>query len=150
MIEAAKKDNWFSNFKPFEIPLKYQGLVYKTPEHFYQALKTLNKKEREDICYSSTPGQAKRLGRKCKVRADWEIIKLRVMENALRYKFQPGTKWNKMLKESKGEIVEWNTWHDNFWGNCTCSKCVNIKGKNHLGKILMKLREENDRSHRNN
>jgi len=32
-------------------------------------------------------------------------------------------------------------WHDKFWGICICTKCAN-KGENHLGKILMEVREE--------
>jgi hypothetical protein len=38
-------------------------------------------------------------------------------------------------------LIEGNWWHDNFYGSCTCNKCVN-KGENNLGKILMKIREE--------
>ena len=39
------------------------------------------------------------------------------------------------------ELIEGNTWHDNYWGVCSCSKC-NGRGKNRLGKLLMKVREE--------
>lgn len=36
----------------------------------------------------------------------------------------------------EGEIVEENSWRDTYWGVC---KGV---GENHLGKILMKIRDE--------
>lgn len=39
-------------------------------------------------------------------------------------------------------IEEIVSWHDNFWGNCTCVKCENIEGQNWLGKLLMKVRDE--------
>lgn len=35
----------------------------------------------------------------------------------------------------KGDIVEHNTWNDTFWGVC------NGTGENHLGEILMDLRD---------
>ena len=34
------------------------------------------------------------------------------------------------------ELIEGNVWNDTFWGVC------NGKGHNHLGKILMKVRDE--------
>lgn len=39
-------------------------------------------------------------------------------------------------------IVEYNYWHDNFWGECLCLKClsVDMERHNHLGKILMNVR----------
>ena len=40
----------------------------------------------------------------------------------------------RLLKTGKEELVEGNTWHDNYWGNCTCEKCKNIAGQNKLGK----------------
>jgi len=133
-------DNWFSNFKPFDIPMFYGLYRYKTPEHFYQAMKTNNKKQRHAIATAKTPGEAKRLGRRCTIKPNWEKEKIEVMEYALSYKFRKGTELNKRLLETKGRIVEWNTWHDNEWGSCTCSKCKSIKGNNLLGKLLMKIR----------
>jgi len=38
--------NWFSNFLPLDEPYKYDGEVYVTPEHFYQAMKSTDKGER--------------------------------------------------------------------------------------------------------
>ncbi len=42
--------------------------------------------------------------------------------------------------ESTGEIVEYNHWHDNFWGDCLCDRCKHIDGENMLGKMLMAIR----------
>jgi ribA/ribD-fused uncharacterized protein len=97
-----------------------------------------------------TAGQAKKAGSKLKIRKDWEEIKLKVMEFALRYKFAKGTSHHKKLMETEGEIVEDNLWHDTFWGVCFCAMLTSgpygvrhcTKGKNHLGKILMKIRDE--------
>ena len=45
-----------------------------------------------------------------------------------------------MLLSVNEDIVENNTWHDNFWGVCTCSRC-NERGTNVLGIILSKVRD---------
>ena len=139
--------NWFSNYEPFDEPLIYQNLEFTCPETFYQAMKS--RKElfwvREKIS-KLTPGKAKRFWRKKEnkqyLRPDWYYINHEVMEYALRYKFARGTSWYIRLMKETGEIVETNNWHDNYWGNCICQRC-RIKSKyNHLGKLLMKLREE--------
>ncbi|KKN02491.1 hypothetical protein LCGC14_1117170 [marine sediment metagenome] len=131
----------FSNFIPFDKPLIHRGLSYRTPEHFFQAMKTMNMIARQHIANQSTPGSAKQAGRRCSLRPNWENIKEIFMERALRYKFSKGTSWHNKLVRSCGDIIEWNYWHDQYWGRCTCSRCGG-KGQNHLGVILMKLRDE--------
>ena len=42
----------------------------------------------------------------------------------------------KLLKTGNQELVEGNTWNDTYWGRCKG------RGSNHLGKILMRIREE--------
>ncbi len=131
--------NWFSNMLPFDKPLIYQGIEYYTAENVYQAMK-LPKDEVEKRRYiaSLDPYGAKREGRKLQIRSDWDEIKLDVMEYVLRFKFAPGTSWHRKLMAIEGDIVELNNWNDEYWG-------VSVKtnrGQNHLGKLLMKLREE--------
>lgn len=130
--------NWFSNFEPFDTPFEFQGIIYKTPEHYFQAMKTDNRDERLYIASSETPGIAKRRGRKVVLCPMWEQAKIGVMVRALTAKFAPGTTWAEKLMKTEGDIVEWNNWGDTFWG-------VDIKtgeGLNHLGKILMKIRKD--------
>lgn len=133
---------FLSNF--YASPIKdINGKIYMTVEHYFQAMKTLDPVEREEIRVAETPGKAKRLGRIVKLRADWEEIKNSVMYEAILQKFtvDPYLK-NKLLATGEQALVEGNTWHDNTWGSCTCAKCQDIEGKNELGKILMKVREE--------
>lgn len=125
---------FLSNFA--KVPVLYQGKVYPTVEHAFQAAKTLDEKERELIRSCKTPTEAKRIGRKVHLRSDWEGIKLSVMEELIRIKFQNPEFKEKLLKTGNTELVEDNTWNDTFWGVC------NGIGKNYLGKILMKIREE--------
>lgn len=132
--------NWFSNFIPFEIPFEYKGIVYTTPENFYQAMKSKDIEYRLKISKVS-PKQAKHLGYKVKLREDWESIKLNVMMVALKYKFSPGTSWYNKLKNCNEDIVEWNFWHDNFWGHCVCENCKEKVHHNHLGKMILFLKK---------
>ena len=48
----------------------------------------------------------------------------------------------KLLDTQPMYIEEDNMWHDNFWGNCHCPQCAGKIGQNHLGKILMQIRDE--------
>ena len=142
MIDKFEGDYAFlSNF--YESPFMYKGITYPTVEHAFQAAKTLNPVEMYRIAKAPTPGQAKRLGRSVNLRADWETIKYSVMTELVREKFYSSAELaEKLLATGDEELVEGTTWHDNIWGNCTCDKCKNIQGQNHLGKILMQIRQE--------
>jgi len=138
--------NWFSNFEPFEFPYKYQGITYKYPETFYQAMKTTEPMIREMIA-KLKPWEAKKFWKlqhnKELLRKNWRKISLPVVDYIIRVKFQQDTKWYMKLKRSKGDIVEWNNWHDNFYGVCICASCErNHHGENNVGLILMKIRDE--------
>lgn len=92
---------------------------------------------REYVSRLKTPTEAKRLGRNIEVRPDWNGVKLTVMEWGLRQKFSYGTPLADMLTDTgEEELVEGNNWGDFFWGR------VDGKGENHLGRILMRIREE--------
>lgn len=141
MIDCFDKEYAFlSNFYPS--PITDGNLIFPTVEHMFQAAKTLNIKEYEEIAAADTPGRAKRLGRKVTLREDWEKVKDDMMYQALWLKFSIPELREKLLATGDEELVEGTTWHDNEWGNCTCEKCANIIGKNKLGKMLMKIREE--------
>lgn len=132
-------ENWFSNWLPFDEPLVYQGIKFSSVETFYQAMKIEkgNIELRARIAAMS-PREAKHFSKEIEVRPDWEGTKINVMEYALRWKFAPGTGWHKRLMEAKDEIVEYNNWGDTFWGVDETTGC----GKNHLGRLLTKIREE--------
>ena len=113
-----------------------------TVEHYFQAAKAAEPLDFLKIAAADTPGQAKRLGRKCKLRADWEEKKIDVMRQALKLKFADPTLKAKLIATGDEELVEGNRWCDNFWGACHCLKCQDKVGQNNLGKLLMELREE--------
>ena len=68
------------------------------------------------------------------------------MESGLRYKFSKhNPKLRQKLLDTNGvELVEYNYWHDVFWGVCKKTEV----GENHLGKLIMKIREEVDNENR--
>jgi ribA/ribD-fused uncharacterized protein len=134
--------NWFSNFIPFDIPMCSGGLLFETPEHYYQAAKTPLMFQKEMIAAAKTPGQAKRLGSKVQLHSNWDSLKLSVMETVLRYKFTKDTTHGKKLIHNPEALLELNNWHDNYWGLCVCPKCNHIEGQNHLGKLLITIRND--------
>lgn len=134
--------NWFSNFKLFDNPLIENGISYPTVEHYYQAHKSMDRDKREHIASLATAAMAKKAGRLLEMRPDWDEVKNEVMGNALRYKFAPTTSWGLRLRKTTGEIVEYNYWHDTYWGVCTCNRCHST-GKNMLGVMLMNIRARN-------
>lgn len=65
--------------------------------------------------------QAKRRGRQIKMRPDWEDRKLTIMHNLLVHKFNENLELIPKLLDTGGAVlVEGNTWHDNYWGCCSC------------------------------
>ena len=109
-------------------------------ERFFHAQKTVNVEDFRKIYDATTPKLAKQIGRRVKLRNDWENIKDEVMLTALKMKFmQNKTLADKLLATNEQRLVEGNTWHDNYWGDCSCSKCKQ-SGKNKLGLMLMQIR----------
>ena len=130
---------FLSNF--YFSPMIIDNVVYTTNEHYFQAMKSLNPKERQAIVLAPTPGKAKHLGRKVSLRKDRDDIKEEVMLTGLRHKFSNPELRKKLLATGNEELIEGTTWHDNYWGICDCETCGG-QGKNRLGKLLMQVREE--------
>lgn len=134
---------FLSNFYDSPFIGNIDEIEYPTVEHYFQAQKSLSLQERRMIAAAPTPGKAKYFGRRVDLRPDWEFKKLKVMKYALKRKFDTHPDLKKQLLATDDAIlIEGNTWHDNFWGDCSCQKCENIAGKNNLGKLLMMLRAE--------
>ena len=134
MINSFQGDYRFlSNFWPVRVQL--DGATYTTVEHAYQAAKTLDDRERNTVRRALTPGEAKRAGRRVTKRADWEQVKIEVMRVLLQQKFRSDYLHDKLQATRGHELVEGNTWGDTFWGVCRGV------GENHLGKLLMQIRD---------
>lgn len=125
---------FLSNFWPATVYL--DGVDYPSVEHAYQAAKTLDPQERSIVRASVSAGAAKKAGKKLTMRPDWENVKLAVMEDLVRQKFQHPELKEQLRKTYTYSLIETNWWGDTFWG-----VCKNV-GQNHLGRILMKIRDE--------
>ena len=114
----------------------YEEHSYFSVEHAYQAAKSTNPRDRKLMFRVASPYDAKRIAKSFVVRQDWHQIKLQVMEDLLRQKFNTEPFKFKLKATGNAYIEETNTWGDTYWGVC------NGKGDNHLGKLIMKIRSE--------
>ena len=125
---------FLSNF--FSSPIEMNGIMFPTVEHYFQAMKTLDTEKRKEIAAAPTPGKAKYMGRHVNLRQDWNEVKIDVMRQGLEKKFSKPRLRRMLLETGDTHLEEGNWWHDTFWGTCEG------EGENHLGKLLMEIREE--------
>lgn len=141
MIETFTKEEyrWLSNMYPVVINVK--GHDYPSVEHAYQAQKC-SELDWIDECTNehNSAKKIKVLSRDVELREDWEDVKLLVMEHCLREKFKQEPFKQALKLTGNQNIQEGNYWNDDFWG-------VDLKanpnvGENHLGRLIMKIRNE--------
>jgi ribA/ribD-fused uncharacterized protein len=126
--------SFLSNFYPCLI--EFEGDIYPTVEHAYQAAKTNDPDERRKIREEERTGKAKQKGQQVTMRKDWEQIKVEVMRELLKKKFEKPHLRKLLLDTYPEELIEGNNWKDTFWGVYKGS------GKNMLGVLLMQIRSE--------
>lgn len=127
---------WLSNF--WEVPVTYCGRIYPTAENAYQAAKVEDLTEELAKKFTSmTPGGAKRLGKRVKLKANWDKIKFAVMREILVSKFcGDDTLRRQLIATGDAYLEETNSWGDKCWG------VYRGVGDNNLGKLLMEIRAE--------
>ena len=136
-IDFFRDEYYFlSNF--YEAPVEYGGFRYLSAEAAFQAQKCLSVSERQEfVCLSAA--DAKQKGREVDLRPDWENVKTELMEEIVRAKFTQNPDLARLLLATGDKtLLEGNTWHDTFWG----VELDTHQGENHLGKILMQIREK--------
>jgi len=140
MIDNFRYDYFFlSNFFPHTMVVDDKTFI--TNEHFFQASKAQTTDDFEAVRNTSTPRDSKHMGRVIPVRLDWEMIKQDIMLKGLRVKFSDPVLLAKLLATEDATLVEGNTWHDQYWGRCDCTKHGG-EGENWLGRMLMQIRDE--------
>lgn len=128
----------FSNFSPH--PIYCQGEHWATVEHFYQAHKFISTPDEviiPKIRQAPTPKEAAAIGRdpQYSLRHDWDHVKQMVMWEGVLTKFKTHPDIAKILLDTgTAELIE-DSPIDYYWG---CG--ANRTGYNHLGKILMRVR----------
>lgn len=127
----------FSNFANYKISL--DGKVWPTTEHYFQAQKFEDQAYKEKIRHANTAMIAARMGRdrKYKLRKDWESVKESIMYKAVLAKFSQHEKLKDLLLSTGDAHLIENSNNDHYWGNGGDGS-----GKNRLGLILMKVRQE--------
>lgn len=123
---------FLSNFHPARVKLASRW--YPTVENAYQAAKSTDPEYRKHLSACS-PSEAKRWGKTVFLKPNWGSRKLAVMRKLLAQKFWIPELREKLLATGDAHLVEGNTWGDTFWGIC------NGVGENHLGRMLMAIRE---------
>lgn len=129
---------FLSNFYQF---VTRQGISTNV-EILFQAEKATNDEDRNLILSASSPGVAKKLGKRIALRPDWDEVKDEIMQNLIISKFTSDRVLaNKLLQTGTMELIESNYWNDTYWGICKCPEHMG-EGENKLGKILMSVRDE--------
>ena len=111
MIDEFEGEHFFlSNF--YMVSVEYEGIKYNCSKNAFQTMKTNNIDLRKEFA-NLNPGDAKRKGRKIKLRNNWEYIKYDIMYEICMEKFLQNPKLRNMLINTGDEhIVESNNWHD--------------------------------------
>jgi N-glycosidase YbiA len=116
--------------------------TYPTREHYFQSQKTLEASERRLIVAAAGPAQAKALGRRVHLRADWEEIKYQVMVSGIRAQAEQNPGFRHLLLLTGQRQIREDSPTDGIWG------CRPISfgpaagpGLNLLGKALMEVRD---------
>lgn len=126
-----------SNFEPS--PIHLDGALWPTVEHYFQAQKFDDAAYREKIRTAATPKTAKQLGRtrKLPLRADWDAVKDDIMYRAVKAKLTAHEKLGAVLLSTGEEALIEAAPTDYYWGAGRDGS-----GKNRLGEILMRVRDE--------
>ena len=120
----------------YAAPINYKGHTYCCLEAAYQAQKSLDPTIHERFTNIRLPHKARGMGQRIKtIRTDWFDIRIDIMEELLYIKFSHPQLKEWLLCTGQSKIVECNTWGDTFWG------VYNGVGENHLGTLLMKVRD---------
>ncbi|MBO0822258.1 MAG: GTP cyclohydrolase II [Actinobacteria bacterium] len=126
--------SFLSNYYP--VVVRFEGDLYASVEHAYQAAKTTDGQVRRDIRSTLDPDRAKELGRAHLNRPDWDAVKMPVMHELVAAKFSLPFFKERLIATGAAQLVEVNTWGDTFWGVC------DGVGENVMGKILMGVRDK--------
>ena len=135
--QFVDKYSWLSNFEPCLVEL--DGKSYPSVEHAYQSEKTMLPSwkflcKKKDIKAYEIKIRSKNIIHGY----HWnDFYKVEVMEKLLIQKYNQEPFKTMLIETNPIEIIEGNYHNDTFWGFCL----KNNVGKNTLGKLIMKIRE---------
>jgi ribA/ribD-fused uncharacterized protein len=133
---------------------EYDGELYNSAEAAFLAAQFDSAYFRSMFRNSVLPiWRARELAKKLQQRRDWTpALSLEIMQQITLDKFSRTPKLRAALLATCDEqIVAENNWHEQFWGCCICatrpgkygrrSSC-SVPGRNHLGEVLMSVRDQ--------
>lgn len=104
-------------------PITIDGLTYRSAEAAFQAAKCNVPIDRAVFC-TVPPNVAMAIGRKIKLRKGWEKERDGIMADIIHAKFSQNPGFAQALIDTgDAELIEGNTWNDNYWGMCRCTRC---------------------------
>lgn len=127
----------FSNFSAHGF--EKDGKYWATSEHYFQAMKFVGTEHEEELRLAPTPKEVAKMGRDRSrpLRKDWEEVKDTIMYEALKAKFAAHPELRAiLLGTDDAQLVE-HTEKDSYWADGGDGT-----GKNMLGLLLMRLRDE--------
>ena len=127
------------NFYQLENPIIDEyGNEYWNSEGYYMSQRTSIVEYKSKIAFiSKSGGAASRSVRKMMPLDIDESHRIEYMRKAIKAKFDNNPILKEKLLEIKGEIIEKNYWHDDFFG----VEIDTLKGANMLGILLMEYRD---------
>jgi len=132
--------SWLSNF--YSAAVEVDGRTYATNEHAWQSLKFKESAPElaERIAAADTCAQAHLLTHgegAGKLRADWDDVRLEIMEKLVLAKFRQHADLADMLRATADRTIVCSD-SDLFWGMDASGGIA--KGKNNLGVLLVRVR----------
>lgn len=137
--EPWDENGYLCNLSAYDV--FYDGLLWPTAEHCYQAQKHRDYGYRERIRLCKTPEEAIKLGRDETSPSyrhdDWYDVRVDIMHDVVLAKFTQHEELKKLLLDTGNMQIFEHTANDRFWGDN-----LDGTGENHLGKVLMQVRSE--------
>ena len=116
----------------------WQGLQYGNVEAAFQASKCTEESERKVFAGCSADKAALK-GKELVPFSGWEKARLNIMESILQAKFEQNPAlMEKLIETGDCLLINGNNKQETFWG----VELYSWQGENHLGKIIMKIREK--------
>lgn len=126
----------------FMTPVYYEGVLYPSVTHGFQASRSNDENTRRAILNAENLTIVGKIARRIEDPENWELKRLKIMEQLIRDKFRRSKELRDKLKSTGNrELVmsyEEETHGNLFWGKVKGKG----KGQNQLGRLLMKIRED--------
>ena len=136
--EPWEENGYLCNLSEYTV--FYDGLLWPTSEHCYQAQKHSDPEYRERVRNAKTCQEAIALGRdesSPSYRKDWMDVRVSLMHDIVLEKFKQHDDIRRLLLSTGDAYLAEHTANDHFWGDGGDGS-----GENVLGKVLMRVREE--------